>query len=153
MGGVTLVEVHLLGMPLRLHQETVEHSAEVLREFSHVSEGPDRSHAPSRLISLDQELSGRYAAFTQASNAELDEAMERGDESIDLVFTVPPDAGEAARQMDDLWDEVDRYCEQGEYLLTLKTPPGPLAYRKWFLREFWRQIAGHGPTSWPDYAQ
>jgi hypothetical protein len=47
-------------------------------------------------------------------------------------------------------DEVDELCRQGQYLLTLATPPDLVAYRHWLLEEFTRQIAGQEPVAWAD---
>ncbi|HET9731228.1 MAG TPA: hypothetical protein VFP54_01015 [Acidimicrobiales bacterium] len=147
-----LIEVHLIGLPVAAHSEAAQHSDEVMREFSHLAEGADPSHVPARLLALNQTLQQRYAAYTQATEDELSDAVDRGLDSVDLTFSVPPDAAEGARALGDLLDEVDEYCEAGEYLLTLKTPPAALAYRRWFLGEFVRQAAGEPPTPWPEWA-
>lgn len=148
---MNLVEVRLVELPLDLHREAAEHSAEVLREFSHLAEGPSASHAPARLVELNRVLQVRFGGFTESTSSELDAALADQRRSIDLVFTLPPDVGQAAQELADLWDEVDRYCQEGDYLLALRTPPGPRAYRSWFLREFVRQAAGEPPTSWPEW--
>lgn len=148
---MTLVEVHLIGIPLDVHREAAEHSAEVLREFSHLAEGPAASHAPARLIELNRVLQERFGGFTQAASAELDAALAERRPSLDLVFSVPSEVGQGARDLAELWDEVDRYCEEGDYLLALRTPPRAVAYRRWFLEEFERQAAGEPATSWPDW--
>lgn len=149
---MSLVEIHLLGVPLGLHRATVEHSAEVMREFSHLVEGPTASHAPARLIELNRVLEERFGPFTRATTDELEEALASGRESVDLVFRLPAEAGAAARQVGELWEEVDRYCESGDWLLALRTPPDARLYRDWFLGEFARQAAGETPTSWPDWS-
>lgn len=148
---MSLVEVSLLGVPLGLHRVTVEHSAEVMREFSHLVEGPTASHAPARLIELNRVLEERFSPFTRAATDELEEALASDRDTIDLVFSLPAEAGEAARQVGGLWEEVDRYCENGEYLLALRTPPEARLYRDWFLGEFVRQVAGEAPTGWAEW--
>lgn len=147
-----LVEVRLEGLPVAVHQRAAEHSADVMREFTHLLEGPDSSHAPARLITLNRQIAERYSGFTQAAVIELDDAIARGQSTMDLVFAVPPHVADATRQLSALWDEVDRYCEAGEYLLALKTPPLALAYRRWFFGEFERQVAGEPPVPWREVA-
>ena len=148
---MNLVQIHLVGLPIDIHGEAAEHAAEVMREFSHLLEGAETGNTPARLLALDQELSRRYADFTQESNDDLEAAAARGERSVDVIFTIPADAGQAARELADMWDEVDRFCAGGQYLLTLKTPPRALAYRNWLLGEFSRQTEGRPPISWADW--
>lgn len=143
-----LIDVHLLGIPLAMHQRAVEHSAEVMREFSHLLEEPGLSHAPARLIAIDRELQDRFGPFTQMTSAELDQAVAGGDEVADVTFTVPSDLKDATEEVGRLWDEVERYCEAGEYLLTLRSPPEVVAYREWFLGQFCAQADGNAPVTW-----
>jgi hypothetical protein len=146
-----LVEVRLLRIPLDIHQQATEHTSEVMREFAHLTEARADAYVPARLIALDRELEERYTGFTEATSNELDEAITRGDTELDLTFTLPSDAGQAAIELGDMWDEVDRFCEEGKYLLALRTPPLVVAYRRWFLGEFARQASGELPLSWPDW--
>ena len=146
-----LIEVRLLRVPLDIHMKATEHTSEVIREFGHLAEARAESHVPARLIALDLELQERYTGFTEATSNELDQAMRRGDTEVDLTFTLPKDAGRAAEELHQMWDEVDRYCEEGRYLLALRTPPLVVAYRRWFLGEFSRQASGQAPSSWPDW--
>jgi len=85
---------------------------------------------------------------TREAEAARDAALERGDAEIDLAFRVPPDVGPDTRRFGDLLDEVDRYCAEGEHLLSLVTPPGPLRFRRWYLGEFLRQVDGGPPQRW-----
>jgi hypothetical protein len=147
-----LLDVHVLRIPLDIHQQATEHTAEVMREFGHLAEASSDSHVPARLIALDRALQERYTGFTEATSSEVEEAIARGDTEIDVTFKLPRDAGEAAGELNGMWDEVDRYCDEGRYLLALRTPPLVVAYRRWFLGEFIRQASGEPPLSWPDWA-
>jgi hypothetical protein len=146
-----LVDIHLLAVPLDLHQEASEHSAEVLREFEHMTDDPEGSHAPARLVAIHRTLQQRYRAFTEGSDSELEQAIARRDVTVDLTYRVPLDVGDAGVDLLAIWDEVDRYCEAGQYLLALKTPPRALAYRLWFVGEFIRQAAGDPAVPWPEW--
>ena len=121
-----------------------------MREFAHLADDPENTHAPARLIFLHRQLQERFAPFTQGTQTELEEAMGRGDKTIDLTYEVPEEVGDAVHDLAALLDEVDRYCEAGEYLLALKTPARALAYRQWFLEEFAQQVAGRAPIPWED---
>jgi hypothetical protein len=143
-----LIQVRLIGIPLSLHQRSMEHGAEVLREFSHIEADPSATHAPARLLALHRSLQDKYRSFSRGIYSDLDAAVARGDEAVDLSFTVPAEAAHTAKDIADLWEEVDRYCEQGQYLLALSTPPDLAAYRRWFLEQFSNQVAGGDPVSW-----
>jgi hypothetical protein len=149
-----LVEVHLLGIPLHLQDEASEHFAELIREFAHLAAGQDGPHleVPARLLALQAALDGRFSAFTQAQQDDMATATGRGDAAIDLHYRIPVEAGAAAAELDAMLDEADAYCATGDYLLTLTTPPGALAYRRWILGQFVDQTAGRPAVAWPDWA-
>lgn len=145
-----LVEVHLLGLPVEIHRAASEHSDELQREFALLrvqQSDAETSDVPARLLALIDDLGERFAGFTESTEADLEDAMDRGDESIDLVFRVPPAAKEAAEALGALLDEADDFCRTGG-LMTLATPASALAYRRWYLEEFTRQIDGLPPAPW-----
>ena len=76
--------------------------------------------------------------------------MERGDETIDLDYYLPADAGPASAHYDELLDEGDEWCLAGRELLTLAPKPAAVAVRKWVLDEMVRQAAGQPAVRWPD---
>ena len=147
---VDLVDVALIGVPLPILQRATEQYDTLAREFALIvdpllGEPPD---VPARLLALMDELSGRFGAFTDSTNAKLDAAIERGDETMDLTYRLPPDVGPATLQYDALLDEADAFCKAGA-LLTLAAAEETVALRKWFLLEFVAQAAGRPPTPWP----
>lgn len=143
-----LVEVRLLAMPLAAYRRAAEHNDDLLREFALIKGNqPDGGRAvPARLLALIEELTDRYRPFTAAPTAARAEAMARGAERVDLVYRVPPHAKQACLELGALLDEADDFCRAGQDLLTLATPPDALAFRRWFLGEFVRQIDGAPPT-------
>ena len=150
-GDVEVVEVALRGLPVEVHRRTAEHSDELQREFALLRAGSDdRDSVPARLLILVEELGSRYQGFTENTRQELLDAMDQGAESIDLVYRVPREIRDATIHLGDLLDEADEFCRAGD-LLTLATPPDALAYRRWFLSEFVRQIDGHPPTPWAEF--
>ncbi len=60
---------------------------------------------------------------------------------------MPPEVAAAARRLGDLLDEADEFCRSG-HLLTVATQPESVAFRRWYLGEFQRQIDGHPPGPW-----
>ncbi len=140
--------VHQLGYPIDVWQRASEHSDELMREFALIREdGSD--HVPARLLALVEELRGRFGAFTAGPMDALQAAADRGDTTIDLHYEVPPTVRDAAFQLDRLLDEADAFCRAGE-LLTLATDPESLAFRRWFLEEFVRQLDGLPARPWSE---
>lgn len=138
--------VRLLGMPLDVMQRSSEHSDELLREFALIhEEGSD--HVPARLLALIEELRGRFGSFAEGPRQAMEDAVARGDATIDVHYQVPPEVAAAARRLGILLDEADEFCRSGD-LLTLATPPDGVAFRRWYLEEFEFQIAGRPPRPW-----
>ncbi len=148
-----LVDVHVVGVPVALQADASEHFEELAREFGHLVAGQDDAHlyVPERLLALRAELADRFSAFSQIQQDQLEAASERGDETIDLHYQVPAEVSDACIALQAMLDEADEYCAAGEYLLTLKTPPGLLAFRRWFLSQFVDQVAGGQPVAWADW--
>jgi hypothetical protein len=141
-----LVTVRILGLPLDVMQRSAEHSDELLREFALIrEEGSD--HVPARLLALIEELRGRFGSFSEGPRQAMQDALDRGEKTIDLLYEVPATVAGAARQLGDLLDEADDFCRGGD-LLTLATQPDGVAFRRWYLEEFQRQIAGRPPRPW-----
>jgi hypothetical protein len=147
-----LVEVRLLGLSLTDFAHSSAHHDELFREFALVlSTDPAPTHElPGELLSVIEELNERFGGFTAAPQGELQAALERGDERIDLTFHVPAQAMAAALRLEELLAAADEYCRGGE-LLTVAPPPLAVRFRNWYLHEFVAQIDGEPPTPWPDY--
>ncbi len=144
--GTPLVTVRLVELPLDVYQRSSEHSDELLREFALIR-GDDNEHVPARLLAVIEDLRARFAGFTDGQTTAIQEALGRGDTHIDLVYEVPAEASEAAVRLGALLDEADDFCRSGD-LLTLATRSEGVAFRRWFLEEFVRQVDGHAPRSW-----
>lgn len=147
-----LYEVRLIGFPLALYARAQEHHEELMREFQLLALDPEAAPSiPRRLVTLIDEVTTAYAAFTETPNAERDAAMARGDESIDLVYHVPASAAAAAAQLTRMLDEADEFCRDGDRLLTLASTPETAALRQWQLSEFTAQVEGATPTPWDEW--
>jgi hypothetical protein len=151
-GGVA--EVRLVGFPLDAYAAAAEHHAALTREFRLVAygEGQGTTHGsvPARLLTLVQEITGRYAGLTDRQDAVRDRALAEGRQEVDLDFHVPVDVRDACLALDRMLDEADEFCRSGD-LLTLATPWPLVQFRRWYLGEFVRQIDGSPPDPWPDF--
>lgn len=148
-----LVDVRMLGVSLDAYRRSTEYHDELFREFALITEGRREDihgsdAVPARLLALIAELTARFSGFSAGANAALRDALERGDERIDLVYSVPPEVAPACEAFDRLLDESDAFCRAGD-LLTLAPPPEAVAFRKWYLGEFVAQVGGAEPTPWP----
>ena len=149
-----LREVRLLGFPLALHARSVEHHEELMREFQLLAldASTPGHHVPRRLVDLITELTASYAGIATVADAERDEAVARGDDTVDLTYHVPESVGDACLRLDRMLDEADDFCRAGERLLTLAAPADATAFRRWYLSEFPAQLGGAPPTPWEAYA-
>jgi hypothetical protein len=149
-----LVNVRLVGLPVPVWSRAQEHADELIREFILIA--GDRDHTserevPARLIDLVGELTAQYGGLNSEQEIQLAQAAADGVEALDLIFHLPPLAAQAATHLGAMFDAADEYCRTGKHLLTLATPAESLAFRRWYLGEFDRQISGEPPTSWPDW--
>lgn len=144
-----LHEVRLLNVPVRILVAGREHHDDVMREFAMLAlaEETDAEHTPKRLLELVDVLGRRYAAAAARPDAEVDDAIARGEESIDLVYHVPDHVATAADELAALMDEADEFCRDRQ-LLSLARPPVVIEFSRWYLDEFRRQIAGEPAHPW-----
>jgi anti-sigma B factor antagonist len=149
---VDLQEVHLLDVPVDVWVRATSHHEALQREFDIIRSdlGPDS--LPHRLMTLIDQLTGRFGSYSDPSNDRLRAAAERGEQHVDVTFAVPAEASSGAAQLGAMLREVDEFCLTGHDLLTLATPRPLVIFREWFLEEFRRQIdRGLEPISWMDY--
>lgn len=147
-----LVEVHLIGLPVQIHHAASTHMRALQREFDLIRRrDSDATGIPHRLLDLIAQLDEEFGGVGEQPVEELEDAVDRGVKSIDLVYRIPPAAGAASERLGELLDEADDYCRRGTHLLTLVTPEDALQYRRWFLSEFIRQTGGLPAVAWPDF--
>jgi hypothetical protein len=104
---------------------------------------------PIQLLELVDELQSEYQGTGGEQGRQLAQAASAGIESLDLIYSVPPGVATACRHLNEALDAADRFCTDGEHLLSLAAPPDVLEFRRWYLNEFVAQIEGRPPTSWP----
>lgn len=140
------MDVRLLGFPLPLHVRSVEYHEELMREFQLLALSGGPPDVPHRLVELVHELTTDYDGFSDAPDAVRDDAIARGESTVDLHYRVPASLGPAAARLDEMLDEADAFCRSGEALLTLAAPDDVVALRRWQLAEFVRQLSGEAPS-------
>lgn len=149
--GGELRHIRIVGLPVEVHARAAEHQAELQREFQliliGVAEG--ESDVPKRLFDLIEAVNAQFQGLSAAQAAELDDAVTRGDASLDLDYQLPAAVRDACIELNRMLDECDDYCRRGDTLLTLATPAEAIAYRRWFLGEFVAQVDGAVPLPWP----
>jgi hypothetical protein len=148
-GNEELHEVHLLGLPVRVLIASRERHDELMREFALLALGgpTGRPDIPARLLELIEVLGVRYGHATARPDELVDAAAARGDDTIDLSYTVPAHVVDAADKLDALMREADEFCD-GEQLLTLPRSRVMVMFADWYLDEFRRQVAGQPPRAW-----
>ncbi|MFC5379921.1 hypothetical protein [Aquipuribacter nitratireducens] len=147
--------VRILGLPLDLAERAQEHHDGLAREMALISLGVSRAGAddsglPARFLEVVRSVTTDVTPFRALREERMAEARARGETSVDIVYEAPTALAEAVERLRALQAEVDAYCRQGRYLLTLETPPDVLAYRMWLFDEFTGQIAGRPPRRWVD---
>jgi len=147
--GEDVHDVHLLGLPVRVLVASRERHDELMREFALLALGGPfvRPNVPNRLIELIQILGVRYGNAAARPDELVDAAIARGEETIDLTYTVPAHVVEAADNLESLMAEADEFC-RSEQLLTLARSEVMVQFATWYLDEFRRQVAGEPPRRW-----
>jgi hypothetical protein len=151
-----MCRVRFFGFPLDVQARASEQHEELMREFALLAISKPTSRrghpVPQRLIDLIDRLSREYGGVGSATDGERDAARERGELRTDLEYEVPAAVADACRALDEMLDEANEFCREGERLLTLAPSRELIAFRRWYLGEFIAQIAGGEPTSWSEYA-
>lgn len=141
-----LVTVRFLGLPVALYAASRERHEGLLRELALVQLEPDEGDAAAFLAFAD-DLRSRYGSLTAPVRDQLEAAVARGDETVDLEYEVPVGFADAAVEYGRRLEAADDYCRKGA-LLTLEPSEDVVAFRRWFLGEFTRQVRGGEPLSW-----
>ena len=147
-GRQDMVTVRIIGMPLTVYLEAQEHNDAVIREFALLAVSHESESVPSRLIALAAEVGRYFAPATEKLREQVEQAVARHDENVDLVMDVPRAAWSTLGRLSDLLDEADNYCEQGG-LLTLASSPMTRHFRTWYTAQVRSQLQGSAPEPWP----
>jgi hypothetical protein len=145
-------QVTIVDFPLQIGMQARKHREALLREFAIIATGGGTSaEVPKRLIEIAQLHDERYSRLNPDADDAVDAAIQRGEEYIDFVVTVPERIKQDTVDLAPILMEVDQYCRNGD-LLTLSPPDDVRAFWIWFLSEFVRQLSGEQPLAWRDFS-
>jgi len=141
-------EVRLINVPVRVLAASRQQHDELMHEFAVLAVSlEDRSSVPARMLDLIDTLGTQYGRAADRPDAALDEALARGEQSVDLTYEVPAHVVEAADALEHMMNEADQFCRQ-EQMLALARSEVQHRFAQWYLDEFRRQVAGEPPRPW-----
>ncbi|HET6817955.1 MAG TPA: hypothetical protein VFH66_12090 [Mycobacteriales bacterium] len=147
-GDEPMHEVRLINMPVRLLASGRQHHDELMHEFAVLAVSlENRESVPARMLEMIDTLGTRYGRASDRPDALVDEAIARGDDTIDLTYQVPAHVVDAADALERMMAEADEFC-RSEQMLTLSRSDVQKRFAKWYLEEFRRQVAGQPPQPW-----
>ncbi len=141
-----LIRIQLLDMPVQLFAHFRQRYNELRRELrllslAHAGDYPVASELTEIFLQVEQER--RQAEGV----SQLDDAIERGLEKIDLEYLIPPTAPASMARMKDMLEQADQFCRD-QRLLVLAASEQQLALQRWYFGEFRRQADGEAPIPW-----
>ena len=144
-------EIAIRGIPVQAYLNAQQHKDELLREFTFIAQsGVQPGAVPSRLVETARVGRIAFAGPVADNRVQVNAAVERGDDTVDLTFSVPRVAGPFAERLAALLDEADEYCRAGE-LLTLAATPEIRRFRAWFFGQVVAQLRDEPGTAWADH--
>jgi anti-sigma regulatory factor (Ser/Thr protein kinase) len=149
-GGVDTVDVKVLGLPVEVYLEAEQHNDAVVRELTLIVQSAGTAggvDVPRRLLDLAAEVRATFSPASDGLRAQVEEAIRRGDQTVDIHVSVPRHGWEALLRLADWLDEVDRYSVGGD-LLTLESTPRLRRFRSWFAQQVSDQMRGLPATPW-----
>lgn len=148
MPDAALRPVLLLSVPVGLYRQAQERHEELMRELALVELSTSEGQ-PRRLLDMAAELRRAGDRFAAMQQEHLARTVTHGDQTIDLHFSVPPSAAQAAADLLVLLDASDEFCRGGD-LLVLDADPVLYRLRHWYYGQFIAQMGGASPTPWRD---
>jgi anti-anti-sigma factor len=145
------VQLALLNFPIDRFLRSQQHAAAVQRELDVLRvEGARTGHVPRRSDEIVADLDARFTGY-RATMETLDGLIAQGADHADVPIPVlgdPEERAVAVQALADLLDEIDAYCQAGDQLLTIVTPPDLLEFRRWLFAEVIGQLRGAVPHPW-----
>lgn len=138
--------IDLARVPLKRIVDMRRHYHELRRELRLLS----LAHQDDYPLAKDlTEVFRRFEqSFPSTVITEINDALGRGDATVDLQVRVDPASSTVIEQMLDLLDLADEFC-RAKRLLSLARTPQQRAFQQWYFGEFLRQSRGEVPSTWP----
>lgn len=144
-----LVPVRLVAVPVRLALASDANLDDLIREFQVLTLAGGIHHSvPTPLISLIEQILDRYAEPRLAGREAARRAAAAGQRLFDFTAAVPPAVVPDMWHLTSVLDQVAAFCRQGT-LLSLAPSEELSAFRRWWVSEVERQVAGKPPTPCP----
>ncbi len=145
------MQLELLNFPVDRFQRALQHAAAVQRELDVLRvEGERVGHIPRRSDEVIADLDTRFTGY-RATMDILDGLVAQGTDHADVMIPVlgePEERASAIEALADLLDEMDAYCQAGDQLLTVVTPPDLREFRAWLFGQVIGQLRGAAPSPW-----
>lgn len=140
-----LIPVSIFDADAQTCHALLKHYRDLRRELrmlalTHAEDYPLAQRLAELIIHFERE-------FPQSALAQLEMALNNGDETLDIVVDVSPALAPLIPQMLEVLDLADAFCRAQQFLAIARTPDQN-AYCHWFLEEFSRQSRGEPPQLW-----
>ena len=141
--------VELLGFPVAAYFESRAHVESLARELALVAiagTAPHTSATALRVRELVDAHAGTHtSALWQATHRQLEEALRRREDAVDLRFALPVAAAPGIERYRALLDEAEGYCRNGD-LLTTEASPQVRSLRAWYFDQVLGQLRDGTPA-------
>lgn len=140
------VAIQMIGIPVRSFVQFQRHYRDLRREIRLLALAHETDYPLAKVLSEHfnaLELPLRHGMGRE----QVDDALEAGEETIDLRLRMAPQVARQIGELIDLLDAADDFS-RAERLLTAPRTPEQRAFQIWFLGEFRRQAAGAKPVPW-----
>lgn len=139
------VTVRFPALPVRLVLLSAANLDELVRELQ-TTDFP--TSASTSLAVLGERLARETSAHREPLRVAARAGLQRRDATVEVTLVVPPGQVESLRQFVALTDEIERSCRDG-VLLSAAPTPEVTAFRRWYVVEVARQVAGGLPEACP----
>jgi hypothetical protein len=140
------IRVRLLALPAQLFSELRRYHFEVRRELRLLAmTSPDDYPLANEITEIFVQADRERRS--SAGISRLDQAIVRGEASIDLEYQVPLSTPATMARIRDLLNEVYQ-AFSSDHLLALRPPEVLVDLQVWYFTEFERQGNGQNPTRW-----
>lgn len=141
-----MVTIELKGMPPELFSHLRLHFNELGRELRLLAIS-DPERYPIAVEFAETYLQVEHERRQVLGLADLDAALDAGQERVDLVYKAPPSAPASMARVGELLEEIYRTFGD-DTLLAVRPSTELMSLQRWYLGEFSRQVAGHRPLPW-----
>ncbi|HEV8296780.1 MAG TPA: ATP-binding protein [Acidimicrobiales bacterium] len=152
--GVGNWSVRFIRVPVESYRQLQQHNDEILRDFAllrmQTENGVDAT-VPARLVELMEAVRGMFVRQRDQLREQLDRAVARGDELVDLLGWYNHAGIEASARYLDALEEADDFCRSG-HLFGTPARPHVAALRRWIVEEMRAQAIDNRPPRPPPAA-